>query len=130
MRPMYISSLSVLNCFVPQICGLLIVSSVSSNTSRTIESTNDSAFSTFPPGKVIPGQLLLKRSCTKIFPCLSSIIHILVMIAFSEFAFLTEEYKGNFPLWLAPHQVEIIPVNVDLHYDYAREIYDEMMSQG
>src|SRR5699024_8816271 len=39
-------------------------------------------------------------------------------------------YKGNFPLWLAPKQVEISPVNLDLHYDYAREIHDEMKSQG
>ena len=31
---------------------------------------------------------------------------------------------------VSTHQVEIIPVNVDLHYDYAREIYDEMKSQG
>ncbi|MFD2829111.1 threonine--tRNA ligase [Corticicoccus populi] len=45
-------------------------------------------------------------------------------------AFLTEEYKGVFPLWLAPQQVEIIPVNVDLHYDYARSVKDELKSQG
>ena len=59
------------------------------------------------------------------------VIHRGVVSTMERFvAFLTEEYKGNFPLWLAPHQVEIIPVNVDLHYDYAREIYDEMKSQG
>ena len=45
-------------------------------------------------------------------------------------AFLIEEYKGAFPLWLAPEQVQIIPVNLDLHYDYAREILDEMKSYG
>ncbi len=45
-------------------------------------------------------------------------------------AFLTEEYKGAFPLWLAPQQVEIIPVNLDLHYDYARALKDEMKSHG
>lgn len=59
------------------------------------------------------------------------VIHRGVVSTMERFvAFLTEEYKGNFPLWLAPQQVEIIPVNVDLHYDYAREIYDEMKSQG
>ena len=31
---------------------------------------------------------------------------------------------------LAPKQVEIIPVNVDLHYDYARNLQDELKSQG
>ncbi|MCP8631525.1 His/Gly/Thr/Pro-type tRNA ligase C-terminal domain-containing protein, partial [Acinetobacter baumannii] len=45
-------------------------------------------------------------------------------------AFLTEETKGAFPTWLAPKQVQIIPVNVDLHYDYARPLQDELKSQG
>lgn len=27
-------------------------------------------------------------------------------------------------------QIEIIPVNVDLHYDYARLLQDELKSQG
>ena len=27
-------------------------------------------------------------------------------------------------------QVEIIPVNLDLHYDYAKSIQDELKSQG
>ena len=45
-------------------------------------------------------------------------------------AFLTEETKGAFPTWLAPKQVQIIPVNVDLHYDYARQLQDELKSQG
>ncbi|WP_449130897.1 threonine--tRNA ligase [Staphylococcus epidermidis] len=45
-------------------------------------------------------------------------------------AFLTEETKGAFPTWLAPMQVEIIPVNIDLHYDYARLLQDELKSQG
>ena len=31
---------------------------------------------------------------------------------------------------MAPKQVEIIPVNVDLHYDYARQLQDELKSQG
>ena len=47
-----------------------------------------------------------------------------------RFVALTEETKGAFPTWLAPKQVEIIPVNVDLHYDYARNLQDELKSQG
>lgn len=59
------------------------------------------------------------------------VIHRGVVSTMERFvAFLTEEYKGVFPLWLAPQQVEIIPVNVDLHYDYARSIKDELKSQG
>ncbi|RZH79266.1 threonine--tRNA ligase, partial [Staphylococcus aureus] len=44
-------------------------------------------------------------------------------------AFLTEETKVAFPTWLAPKHVQIIPVNVDLHYDYARQLQDELKSQ-
>lgn len=59
------------------------------------------------------------------------VIHRGVVSTMERFvAFLTEEYKGVFPLWLAPQQVEIIPVNLDLHYDYARSVKDEMKSQG
>jgi len=37
-------------------------------------------------------------------------------------AYLIELYKGAFPLWLAPTQVTIIPVNNNFHLDYADEI--------
>ncbi|RIN04294.1 threonine--tRNA ligase [Staphylococcus shinii] len=59
------------------------------------------------------------------------VIHRGVVSTMERFvAYLTEETKGAFPTWLAPKQVEIIPVNVDLHYDYARLIQDELKSQG
>ena len=59
------------------------------------------------------------------------VIHRGVVSTMERFvAFLTEETKGAFPTWLAPRQVEIIPVNVDLHYDYARALQDELKSQG
>ncbi|UEX90992.1 threonine--tRNA ligase [Staphylococcus ratti] len=59
------------------------------------------------------------------------VIHRGVVSTMERFvAFLTEETKGAFPTWLAPQQVEIIPVNVDLHYDYAKQIHDELKSQG
>ena len=59
------------------------------------------------------------------------VIHRGVISTMERFtAFLIEETKGVFPTWLAPNQVEIIPVNVDLHYDYARLLQDELKSQG
>lgn len=59
------------------------------------------------------------------------VIHRGVVSTMERFvAFLTEETKGAFPTWLAPKQVEIIPVNLDLHYDYARNLQDELKSQG
>ncbi|NHF54248.1 threonine--tRNA ligase [Staphylococcus aureus] len=59
------------------------------------------------------------------------VIHRGVVSTMERFvAFLTEETKAAFPTWLAPKQVQIIPVNVDLHYDYARQLQDELKSQG
>ncbi|EOA9885331.1 TPA: threonine--tRNA ligase [Staphylococcus aureus] len=59
------------------------------------------------------------------------VIHRGVVSTMERFvAFLTEETKGAFPTWLAPKQVQIIPVNVDLHYDYACQLQDELKSQG
>ncbi|EOD8675969.1 threonine--tRNA ligase [Staphylococcus aureus] len=59
------------------------------------------------------------------------VIHRGVVSTMERFvAFLTEETKGAFPTWLAPKQVQIIPVNVDLHYDYARQLQYELKSQG
>ena len=37
-------------------------------------------------------------------------------------AFLIEETKGVFPVWLAPTQVNIIPVNIEYHLEYAKEL--------
>ncbi len=55
------------------------------------------------------------------------VIHRGVVSTMERFvAFLTEETKGAFPTWLAPKQVQIIPVNVYLHYDYARQLQDAL----
>ena len=40
-------------------------------------------------------------------------------------AFLIEKYEGAFPTWLAPVQVQIIPI-ADRHLDYARKIRDRL----
>ncbi|EDP68009.1 threonyl-tRNA synthetase [Carnobacterium sp. AT7] len=45
-------------------------------------------------------------------------------------AYLIEEYKGAFPTWLAPVQATIIPVNLDMHTDYAYEIKKQMERIG
>lgn len=42
---------------------------------------------------------------------------------------LIEHYAGNFPLWLAPRQVMIIPI-ADRHNDYAWELRDELHKAG
>ena len=37
-------------------------------------------------------------------------------------AYLTEQYKGAFPTWLAPHQIRIVPVSMDKDGDYAKQL--------
>jgi len=43
---------------------------------------------------------------------------------------LIEHYAGAFPSWLAPVQVVVIPVNLDLHSDYAKEIIGLLKEKG
>ena len=45
------------------------------------------------------------------------------------FGILIEHYGGRFPLWLAPVQVEIIPIS-EKHYDYSFELKKKLESQG
>ncbi|KGG54046.1 threonine--tRNA ligase [Lactobacillus sp. wkB10] len=45
-------------------------------------------------------------------------------------AYLIEIYKGAFPTWLAPVQVEVIPVNLEAHSDYAKKVRDELNKRG
>ncbi len=53
------------------------------------------------------------------------VIHRAILGTFDRFmAYLIEEYKGAFPVWLAPTQVNIIPVNLEYHQEYAKEIYE------
>jgi threonyl-tRNA synthetase len=59
------------------------------------------------------------------------VIHRGVVSTMERFvAFLIEEYKGAFPTWLAPVQVQVIPVSPDVHYDYAREVQDMLKAKG
>ena len=42
---------------------------------------------------------------------------------------LIEEYAGDFPLWLAPVQVRLLPVRPD-HYDYVKQVAAKMRAVG
>lgn len=42
---------------------------------------------------------------------------------------LIEEYAGDFPLWLAPVQVRLLPVR-DAHFDYVTEVAAKMQAAG
>ncbi|MCH3976173.1 MAG: threonine--tRNA ligase [Bacilli bacterium] len=41
---------------------------------------------------------------------------------------LTENFAGAFPLWLSPEQVRILPVNNEVHGDYAKEVLAKLLS--
>lgn len=43
---------------------------------------------------------------------------------------ITEHFAGAFPLWLAPKQVTIIPVNNDAHLAYAKESEEILTNAG
>ncbi|WP_413526807.1 threonine--tRNA ligase [Marinilactibacillus psychrotolerans] len=59
------------------------------------------------------------------------VIHRGVVSTMERFvAYLIERYKGAFPTWLAPVQAKIIPVNLDIHADYANELNEELAAKG
>jgi threonyl-tRNA synthetase len=59
------------------------------------------------------------------------VIHRGVVSTMERFvAFLIEEYKGAFPTWLAPTQVQVIPVSPDVHFDYAKEVKEKLQAEG
>lgn len=59
------------------------------------------------------------------------VIHRAILGSLDRFvAFLLEETKGILPVWLAPVQVYVIPVNNEIHLDYAKSVYDKLKEAG
>jgi len=55
------------------------------------------------------------------------VLHRAIFGTFDRFtAFITEETKGAFPLWLSPVQVNIIPVNNDYHLEYSQVLLNKL----
>ena len=55
------------------------------------------------------------------------VIHRAIFGTFDRFtAFLIEETKGKYPLWLAPVQVVVIPVSSEYQGDYAKDITNKL----
>ena len=56
------------------------------------------------------------------------VIHRAIFGTFDRFtAFIMEETKGCFPTWLAPVQINVIPVNNEYHLEYSKKIYDLLL---
>ncbi len=59
------------------------------------------------------------------------VIHRAILGSIDRFvSFLLEETKGKLPLWLAPQQFSVIPVNPNEHTDYAREVTERLQREG
>ena len=59
------------------------------------------------------------------------VIHRGILSTMERFiAYLIEEYKGAFPTWLAPVQVQLIPVSPDVHLEYAKEVQAALQRAG
>ncbi len=54
------------------------------------------------------------------------VIHRALIGSFERFfAFLIEHHGGDFPLWLTPEQVYIIPIS-EKHTEYAKEVFEQL----
>ena len=43
---------------------------------------------------------------------------------------LIEHFAGAFPLWLAPRQVAVLPVNNEYHLEYAKKVVEALANEG
>jgi threonyl-tRNA synthetase len=46
------------------------------------------------------------------------------------FGILLEHYAGNFPLWLSPAQMAVIPISSEKHMDYTKKVAVELAAAG
>ena len=59
------------------------------------------------------------------------VIHRAILGSLDRFiAFLLEETKGALPVWLAPVQVKVLPVNNEYQGEYAKEVYNFLKENG
>jgi threonyl-tRNA synthetase len=55
------------------------------------------------------------------------VLHRAILGSLDRFmAYILEETKGALPLWLAPVQVNILPVNNEYHLEYAKELFNKL----
>lgn len=58
------------------------------------------------------------------------VIHRAIYGSFERFiGILIEHYAGNFPTWLAPVQVKVLPISEKVH-DYSQRVYKELIEIG
>ncbi|MDX8416866.1 threonine--tRNA ligase [Absicoccus intestinalis] len=58
-------------------------------------------------------------------------LHRVVFGSFERFiGILTEHFAGHFPLWMAPHQLVVIPVHQEKHLVYAKQVQEALQAKG
>ena len=58
------------------------------------------------------------------------VLHRAILGSLDRFmAYMIEETKGKFPLWLAPTQIKVLPVS-EKTLDYATEVYEKLLALG
>ena len=58
-------------------------------------------------------------------------LHRVVFGSFERFiGILTEHFAGHFPLWMAPHQLVVIPVHQEKHLAYAKKVQEALKTKG
>lgn len=59
------------------------------------------------------------------------VLHRAILGSLDRFmAYILEETKGALPTWLAPVQINVIPVNNEYHLEYSKDIYNKFNELG
>lgn len=58
-------------------------------------------------------------------------LHRAILGSFDRFiGIITEHFAGAFPLWCAPLQIKILPVNSEYHEEYSKELLNKLNEEG
>ena len=92
---------------------------------------NEVALSTIQLDFLLPRRFELNYINEKGEKTTPVVIHRAILGSLDRFiALLLEETKGILPLWLAPVQLNVIPVNNEYHLKYAKEVYNNLKELG
>ncbi len=92
---------------------------------------NEVALSTIQLDFLLPRRFELNYINEKGEKTTPVVIHRAILGSLDRFiALLLEETKGILPLWLAPVQLNVIPVNNEYHLEYAKEVYNNLKELG
>ncbi len=60
----------------------------------------------------------------------AAVLHIAIVGSIERFmAILIEHFEGNFPTWLTPVQVKVLPIT-DKHVEYAKTVVEKLMAEN